>query len=329
MRIVRLAAVTLAGALVVHAQQSPLEQVVRVAAEKSSLALPGHAPFHLRASIADEKAGDPQWTASVEEWWQSPTEYKRVFHSAEFSQVLTVHGAKVEEHDDGAAFPELLRNLTSELTVTVPHYDGLAALHQTVDTPDGKPGQIVAKWDIVGTDGTVSKAIKASVAVSRQTGLFTYGGDLDWDVALHDFAEFDGEQIARRLTAQAGRGPTLTARVTLLEDLDATDRTQFQIARATSLKQQLRVVVVPEPQMRKLLVTSTQPQWPAGTHAGAIVMRIVVDRGGQVRSVDDFYSDDPAAQLAAEAAVLQWRFRPYMDHGAPVQVISTVTLPLQ
>ena len=322
------AAATLAGAIALHAQQAPLEQVVRTAAEKSSLALPGHAPFHLRAAIADEKAADPQWTASVEEWWASPTEYRREFHSTQFSQLLIVHGGKVEEHDDGPVFPELLRNLTGELTVTVPRYDQLAALHQTVDLPDGKPGQIVARWDIPGTDGAITKPIKASVAVSRQSGLFTYGGDLDWDVALHDFAEFHGEQIARRLTAQAGRGPTLTARVTLLEDLGTPDPKLFHIAKATPPKQQLRVIVVPELEMRKLLITSTKPEWPAATRPGAIVMRIVVDRTGQVRSVDDFYSDDPAAQPAAEAAVLQWRFRPYLDHGTPVQVISTVTLPL-
>ena len=329
MRTLLIALATFAGAVTLHAQQAPLEQVVRTAAEKSSLALPGHAPFHLKASIADEKAGDPQWTAAVEEWWQSPTEFKRVFHSTQFSQVLIAHGGKVEEHDDGTAFPELLRNLTSELTVIVPRYDQLAALHQAVDQPDGGTGQIVARWDIVGTDGATSKAIKASVAVSRQTGLFTYGGDVDWDVALHDFAEFHGEQIARRLTAQSGRGPTLTARVTLLEDLSTADRAEISIAKATPFKQQLRVAVVPELEMRRLLVASTKPSWPEATKPGAIVMRIVVDRGGQVRSVDDFYSDDPAAQPAAEAAVLQWRFKPYIDKGAPVQVISTVTLPLK
>jgi hypothetical protein len=328
MRTLLFAAATLAGAVALHAQQAPLEQVVQTAAEKSSLALPGRAPFHLRASIADEKTSDPQWTASVEEWWQSPTEYRREFHSTQFSQVLITHGGKVEEHDDGPVFPELLRNLTTELTVTVPRYDQLAALHQVVDMPDNKPGQIVARWDIPGTDGTITKPIKASVAVSRQTGLFTYGGDLDWDVALHDFADFHGLQIARRLTAQSGRGPTLTARVTLLEDLGTPDEKLFHIAKATPPKQQLRVVVIPELEMRKLLVTSIKPEWPAATKPGAIVMRIVVDRTGQVRSVDDFYSDDPAAQPVAEAAVLQWRFRPYIDHGAPVQVISTVTLPL-
>ena len=255
--------------------------------------------------------------------------YKRVVQSGTFSQTVIVNGGRTEEHDEGPVFPELLRNLAAELTVTVPRFDQLAALHQAVDQPDGATGQIVARWDIPGTDGVVTRPIKASVAVSRQTGLFTYGGDLDWDVALHDFAPFHGLQIARLLTAQAGRGPTLTARVTLLEDLGRPDRGLFRIAKATPVAQQLRVIVVPEMELRKLLIASPKPLWPAATKPGAIVMRIVVDRTGQVRSVDDFYSDDPAAQPAAEAAVLQWRFKPYLDHGAPVQAISTITLPMQ
>ncbi len=321
--------------LSMYAQQSatsaqlPLEQVVRAAAEKSTLAAPGNAPFHLKATIADEKANDPRWTATMEEWWQSPTVYRREFQSPGFSQTLIVNGREMEEHDDGPVFPELLRNLTTELVTTVPRYDQLAALHQTVPQPDGAPGQIVAKWEIPGSYDGVTKAIQASIAVSRQTGLFTYGGDLDWDVALHDFLGFNGKQIARRLTAQAGRGPTLTAHVTLLEDLGTPAAETFHVSRPTPLRQQLRVQVVKEADLRKQVLAQVKPQWPAPIKPGAIVMRIVVDRTGQVRSVDDFYSDDPAAQPAAEAAVLQWRFKPRLDHGAPVQVISTVTLPLQ
>lgn len=316
------------GALPLCAQQAPLDEVVRTAAQQSTLAAPGNAPFHLRASIADEKAHDPQWTATVEEWWQSPTVYRREFRSAAFSQTLIVRDGRVEEHDEGTVFPELLRNLTTELVTTVPRFDQLAALHQTMPLPDGKDGQNVAQWEIHGAMGAGAKAIQASVAVSRKTGLFTYGGDLDWDVALHDFAEFHGKQIARRLTAQAGHGPTLTARVDLLEDLDTQDRTRFRIRQATPFRQQLRVVVVPEAELRQRLVTTVQPHWPAATKASSMIMRVVVDRTGAVRFVDDFYSDDAGAQPAAEAALLQWRFRPYLDHGAAVQVISTITLPL-
>ena len=58
-----------------------------------------------------------------------------------------------------------------------------------------------------------------------------YGGDIDWDVSLHDFADFHGKQIARRLTAQSKGGPQLTAQITLLEDLGAPDVSCLQSKR--------------------------------------------------------------------------------------------------
>ena len=326
-------AVLMAGAILVSQtgmsqQMVPLEDAVKEAAGRSTLAAPGGAPFHLQASISDKETHDPRYDAEVEEWWQSPGVWRREFHSLAFSQTLVVNGNKVQEEDSGPAFPELLRNLTVELVDTVPRFDQLAALHQTVIKPDGTPGQIRANWTIPGTDGTTTKAIKASIAISRDTGLMAYGGDIDWDVALHDFSDFHGKQIARRLTAQSNGGPRLTAQITLLEDLGSSDAERFVIHRPTSPKKQLRVVVVPEMELRKLALETPAPHWPdvpSGAQTGAMVMRVVVDRAGQVRSIDDFFSDNPGLQHAAEEQLKMWRFRPYLDHGSPVQVISTLT----
>lgn len=311
-------------------QTAPLEDVAREAASHSSLAIAEGAPFHLKATISDEKMHDPQYAAEVEEWWQSPTVWRREFHSAAFTQSLIVNGNKVQEKDAGPVFPELLRNLTVELVDAVPRFDQLAALHQTVIKPDGKPGQIRAKWTIPGNNGTTTKDIQASIAISRETGLMVYGGDIDWDVALHDFADFHGKQIARRLTAQSQGGPRLTAQITLLEDLAPADSKLFLINKPTPYEKQLRVVVIPEMTLRKLGLKMPAPHWPdipSGARTGAMVMRVVLDREGKVQSVDDFFSDNPGLQRAATEQIMKWRFRPYRDHGAPVQVISTLTFP--
>jgi hypothetical protein len=307
----------------------PFEEAARVAALKSALAQPGAAPFHLRAVISDQKAHDPQWDAEVEEWWSSPTRYRRVFHCARFSQSLVVNGSKAQETDSGPVFPELLRNLTIELVNPIPRLDELAALHLSVMPPDGTPGQLVTRYKIPTTDGAgVSGSMDASVAIDRKTGLMVYGGNLDWDVALHDFAPFHDIQVARRLTAQTQGGPRLTAQVTLLEDLSSADAGMIRVTRATPTAQQLRVVVVPEAAMRKLALYTPAPHWPeltAGALSGTMTMRVVVDRSGQVQSIDNFFSANPALQAAAEQQLLRWRFHPYRDHGAAVQVISTLT----
>jgi hypothetical protein len=310
-------------------QTAPLEDVAKEAAAKSTLAAPGNAPFHLEARISEEKTHAPQWNADVEYWWQSPTVWRREFHSANFSQTLIMNNGKVFEQNTGTVFPELLRNLTVELVDTIPRFDQLAALHQQVQTIDGAPGQIRTRWTIPGTDGTTTKNINASIAITRDTGLFVYGGDIDWDAALHDLADFHGKQISRRITAQASGGPTLTATVNVLEDLKP-DAKLFKIKKATPYKDQLRVVVVPELELRKLALDTPAPTWPdvsSGPLTGAMVMRVVVDRQGNVRSVDDYFSDNKSLQASAQAQIIKWRFHPFLDHGVPVQVISTMTFP--
>lgn len=334
LRLSRLFLLPLAACTVVQAQQPssstvPFEQAARTAALKSALAQPGAAPFHLRATISDQKNHDPQWDAEVEEWWSSPTRYKQVFHSARFSQTLIVDGSKTEETISGPVFPELLRNLTVELTNPIPRLDELAALHLTVTPPDGTPGQIVTRYRIPTTDGAgVNGSMDASVAIDRKTGLMIYGGNLDWDVALHDFVPFHDLQVPRRLTAQTQGGPRLTAQMTLLEDLSAADAKLIRVTKKTPAAKLLRVVVVPEPELRKLALDTPAPHWPdmaEGALSGTMTMRVVVDRSGQVQSIDNFFSDNPGLQAAAEKQLLGWRFRPYLDHGAPVQVISTLT----
>lgn len=316
-----------------HAQQVvsvSFEQAAQTAALKSALAQPGAAAFHLRAQISDQQNHDPQWDAEVEEWWSSPTRYRRVFHCQRFSQVLIVDNSKTQETDSGPVFPELLRNLTVELTNPIPRVDELAALHQSVTPPDGTPGQIVTRYKIPTTNGAgVSSSMDASVAIDRQTGLMVYGGNLDWDVALHDFAPFHNLQVPRRLTAQTQGGPRLTAQITLLEDLSPADAALIRVTRPTPASQQLRVVVVPETELRKLAIDTPAPHWPdlpAAAASGSFTMRVVVDRTGQVQSLDNFFPKSRIAlQSAAQQQLLNWRFHPYLDHGAPVQVISTLT----
>lgn len=334
LRFSRLFLLPLVACAVMQSQQPassmvPFEQAARTAALKSALAQPGAAPFHLRAVISDQKNHDPQWDAEVEEWWSSPTRYKRVFHCARFSQMLIVDGLKTQETDSGPVFPELLRNLTVELTNPIPRLDELAALHLSVMAPDGTPGQIVTRYKIPTTDGAgVTGSMDASVAIDRKTGLMIYGGNLDWDVALHDFSPFHDLQVPRRLTAQTQGGPRLTAQMTLLEDLSSEDAGLIRVTKPTPAAQQLRVVMVPEPELRKLALNTPAPHWPnmaEGALSGTVTMRVVVDRSGQVQSVDNFFPNNPALQAAAEKQLLGWRFRPYRDRGAPVQVISTLT----
>jgi hypothetical protein len=122
----------------------------------------------------------------------------------------------------------------------------------------------------------------------------------------------------------------VTAKLTVLKDLKNPDPKLFTVNEPTPPAQQIRTVVVPEIELRKHGLDMPAPHWPdmsGGAVVGAMVMRIIVDRAGNVQVVDEFVSDNQGLKETAQEQLTKWRFQPYLDHGVPVQVISTLTFP--
>lgn len=47
------------------------------AMQQSQITLPGSKPFHLKATIAEKDSSDSDYQATVEEYWVSPTKWRR------------------------------------------------------------------------------------------------------------------------------------------------------------------------------------------------------------------------------------------------------------
>jgi len=73
----------------------PLADAAERALEESNLTAPGSRTFHLQVSIAE--AGEPgsDYQAKIEEYWVSPSKWRRTIESPDFSQVLVVNGDAV------------------------------------------------------------------------------------------------------------------------------------------------------------------------------------------------------------------------------------------
>jgi TonB family protein len=81
-------------------------------------------------------------------------------------------------------------------------------------------------------------------------------------------------------------------------------------------------------QAQMLLLQSTQPVTPhlsvRGT-SNTVILDVIIDVAGQVRSAS-ILSGDLVLGNAARAAVLTWRYRPYIQNGRAVDVETTVTI---
>jgi protein TonB len=76
-----------------------------------------------------------------------------------------------------------------------------------------------------------------------------------------------------------------------------------------------------------LLVTKVPPQYPAEAKEkrieGVVLMRVNIDHDGNVYKVE-LISGHPLLAPAAMEAVKQWKYKPFLLRGEPIEVESQV-----
>jgi TonB family protein len=81
--------------------------------------------------------------------------------------------------------------------------------------------------------------------------------------------------------------------------------------------------------MSGFLVTKVRPEYPPDAKGqriqGAVVMRVKIDQAGDVSNIQ-LISGHPLLAPAAIDAVKQWKYRPYLLNGRPVEIDTQVTV---
>lgn len=86
----------------------------------STLAEPGGRPFYLKATITDKDDSKSEFNGTVEEYWLSPTKWRRVVKLRDFSQTRIVNGDQIYEENIGDYFPVHDEMLANEIVDPLP-----------------------------------------------------------------------------------------------------------------------------------------------------------------------------------------------------------------
>ena len=303
---------------------------IKKAVERSRLDQPGTKPFHLKAELAPSRARDrgSNRTGEIETWWASPKQWKREVRSPEFHQVAIVNGDQEWQRNEGEYFPEWLREVAVALIDPVPNMDHVL---EEVETGEVRKlmGMTHFSWMMMSTDGSVEKGMGCGIAIADSTGLLLYGGCLGWGGEYKDYKSFHGRMVARVVSAGSTE---VTAKVTTLEDLRDTPSDFFDTATSGGDRPLLRTVVVEEGSLRKNLLPMTPLAWPAlqdGPLEGGVTTQVLVDHIGNVREIGTIVSDNAGVSEVAGKAISAMRFKPYMQDGVAVQVVSRITMPFK
>jgi hypothetical protein len=306
------------------------ELTVKKAAEHGTLNQAGTKPFHLKAVIAPSRERDrgSNRTGEVEIWWASPTQWKREVRSPEFHQIAIVNDGKEWQKNEGDYFPEWLRETSVALIEPVPFLDQVL---QKVKEAEVKKlvGSTYYSWTVMSTDGKVEKGMGAGLAITDSTGLLFYGGDLGWGGLYKDYKSFHGRMVGQTVSVGS---PEVAAKITTLEDLRDVPPGLFDAEVSGGDAPLLQTAVIEEMTLRRNLLPTQAVAWPAlkdGPLEGAVTTEIVVDRAGKVRDVGTIVSDNPGISETAGKAIAAMQFKPYLHDGAPVQVVSRITMPFK
>lgn len=314
--------------LVVHAENTVSE--VKKAVQHITLDQPGTKPFHLKAVVAPSFARDKDSgrTGEVEIWWQSPTQWRREVRSSEFHQVEIVDGSHDWQKSEGDFFPEWLREIAVELIRPVPALDQVLEQAKTVDAKR-MMGQINVEWITPTGTPEVRNIRRSGVALSAETGELLYAYGFGWGGEFKNYESFHGRKIARSVNWGS---PEVTAKVTTLEDLAAVSSDFFDTAAKGGDTQSLRTELIDEVSLRKNLLPTEPVAWPPlqdGSLEGNVTTEIVVDREGKVREFGPIISENSAINDAGRLRIQAMRFKPFLQNGVPVQVVSQITVPFK
>src|SRR5580698_5684281 len=90
------------------------------ALKKSQITTPGSHPFHTKVSIAETHNPSSPHQAEIEQFWLSPTKFRRTITSPNFSQTLIVNGDNISEIDTGDYYPYWLNEFVIALFDPLP-----------------------------------------------------------------------------------------------------------------------------------------------------------------------------------------------------------------
>jgi hypothetical protein len=298
-----------------------ISELPKRAIEKSQITLAGSKPFHLKAHIVEAtNRKNEEYRAEIEEFWESPTKWRRTVTSPNFSQTLVVNGEKVSEELKGDYFPNWLRTMVSAIFDPESSLKGVN-MEQSSDNP------------VIGGNAVCRRfAFRAGIPPQNSVfSTFCFDGALlesvgkpGYHAQYLAYKEFADKKVARKVREYIEPGTELEAKIDELEEWTP-DESVLVVEKTT---EQLRTVFINEETLRKLSVDTPEMQWPpihGGKPVGILSIYVCLDRSGKVREIYALNSDHPEMSDAARKQVTQWHFHNAINQGAPIQVEGILT----
>jgi Gram-negative bacterial TonB protein C-terminal len=297
------------------------------AAALGGLRVEGAKPFHLVASFRAFGYEDLLGKGTYEEYWLSPTEWKRE---------ASLAGHTVTESRSGDLGYRKFNQAFAPLRIDEAIDTISAVLPQAADPSRGPRWQVskseLGKTPLIrvsrGSFGDNGKLDVSAVAYYFDPDNGLLRGFLRWsDLTLYnDFLDFSGKMVAREMTVVENSYKILEISIDKIEPappLDGGNFTIHGVEPVSYAKGNPGIKFAASVPIKKVLPVFA-PAVRANLQHGRTVCRLLLDAHGHVRDVTFPNGVDPALESAFRAAALQWEYSPSTMNGHPIEASVTV-----
>jgi TonB family protein len=319
----------------VHAQSEqqiskPLGDTLTKALYTSSLIAPDSHPFHVKLHVHDAMNSDSALSADIEEYWASPTQWKRIVTAPGFSQSIVVNDKGTSFEANGDYFPIWLQSFVTALFDPIPNVVKWnkpdAQLEQTV-YPSGKMSPPCLNGRMRVGD-SISLSVGSSICF-YDNGLLSTIDQPGYEMEFNEFLEYHDKRIPYLYLSQAIPGTVLVGKISQLDDLSK-KQSFFSAPSDAKTDDPHLFVHVTQPNIEQMAGGTIHIAWPSvsgGKTNGMIVMFVSIDQVGRIREAYPVGTDNPRLAGAARDQLLQMQWKPAVVKGVPVQVDAVITLP--
>lgn len=331
------------------ATPSDAKEFFRQATRVNGLTGAGLQPWHIRVSFKNiDQDGGPAGQGTYEEFWVSPTKFKRIFSGDGFDQ--TTYGTEKGPVQTGDSLqpPWSFETLRYEFVRPLPQEDRLDALEfaEYPAAPDARSrciamsGPLRVSMSASGVASSSGQGVLGVFCFDAEKPLLQIHKQGTSETGFHDPVLFEGRWLPRDLEVKEKGKVVLSAHLEVFETIEPVNEADFAAPADATRPPIILLGARHEPGQApvssgvpaNMLVTKVDPVYPPIAHAarveGTVAMQAVIAKDGHVKELR-IVSGPPMLQQAALDAVKQWVFKPALQGGVPVEAMTTVNVQFQ
>lgn len=310
-------------------QQPDPKELMHSAVKLNNLCADDVKPWHIKATfqLFDEQ-GTVTDEGTYDESWASPFQFRRAFTGKNFSEVAYGTKKGVLLSNTKGDFPDLLLAARNNLVSPMPYFEEI--IRNTTYTIKPLNSGTIKLICAVPTGATPGAPADSSAYCfdTDEPILRIAARPSTSDQTFHNrLIRFEDRSIAGDLKIEHKGNVSVALHVESATVVDESDKGVFTPP-ADAVPAPVRVTVSGAV-VEGMLIHKVAPEYPITAKrahiTGTVVLKAIIGTNGRLRDIKPV-SGPEALQGSAMQAVYQWRYRPYIFDGKPVEVMTTINV---